>query len=304
MGKCQCLKSNGQQCTRQASSKTGQDQKYCWQHQKCIKPISTSTLPPITSSIPIPTPKPIPPSTAIKMPAKTWDELKSRYNLTGDMIDVLSKSPIGFKAYDLTLPNFMKIIEPLLWSYRKYHIPLTIASNSESKLALNIMINQSYGGLGWKPVETWDELENRYTMLDKHLWVVIGDMIIGGPTPANLLKIIPSLIKNMKTFAQKLHMDAIGKTEKMLIEISEANGGLPWKLTNNLSEWLPLHGLEKYFPDEKELKVDPTLPLMAQLEAVADQLDPVIKKMLIVSAINRDKFLAAVMYVNTIAVSH
>src|SRR5438128_2094085 len=35
MTRCQCLKNDGRKCTRMASTKTGDDPLYCWQHQKC-----------------------------------------------------------------------------------------------------------------------------------------------------------------------------------------------------------------------------------------------------------------------------
>lgn len=38
MVRCQCLKADGQQCTRDVSNKPSQNILYCWQHQKCQKP--------------------------------------------------------------------------------------------------------------------------------------------------------------------------------------------------------------------------------------------------------------------------
>ena len=35
MPRCLCLKLNGQQCSRDASDKIGQDDRFCWQHQSC-----------------------------------------------------------------------------------------------------------------------------------------------------------------------------------------------------------------------------------------------------------------------------
>ena len=37
MVQCQCIKDNGQKCTRDVSKKTGHNPLYCWQHQKCKK---------------------------------------------------------------------------------------------------------------------------------------------------------------------------------------------------------------------------------------------------------------------------
>ena len=35
MVRCQCLKIDGMQCSRDGSSKTGQNPNYCYQHQNC-----------------------------------------------------------------------------------------------------------------------------------------------------------------------------------------------------------------------------------------------------------------------------
>ena len=37
MIRCSCTKNDGQQCTRDASEKLGQNQQFCWQHQKCVQ---------------------------------------------------------------------------------------------------------------------------------------------------------------------------------------------------------------------------------------------------------------------------
>jgi hypothetical protein len=37
MTRCICYKSDGSQCTRETSTKAGQNPLYCWQHQKCAK---------------------------------------------------------------------------------------------------------------------------------------------------------------------------------------------------------------------------------------------------------------------------
>lgn len=36
MAICQCIKANGQQCTREVSTKIGTNHNFCWQHQNCI----------------------------------------------------------------------------------------------------------------------------------------------------------------------------------------------------------------------------------------------------------------------------
>src|SRR5438105_2525862 len=44
MTQCHCLKTDGTPCTREASTKSTDDPKFCWQHQNCQKesPITTS----------------------------------------------------------------------------------------------------------------------------------------------------------------------------------------------------------------------------------------------------------------------
>jgi len=37
MVRCHCLRTNGQQCAREASTQTGLNPLYCWQHQNCKK---------------------------------------------------------------------------------------------------------------------------------------------------------------------------------------------------------------------------------------------------------------------------
>src|SRR6185503_15977718 len=39
MPRCQCIKNDGKQCSRDASIKSGQDDRFCWQHQKCSSPL-------------------------------------------------------------------------------------------------------------------------------------------------------------------------------------------------------------------------------------------------------------------------
>ena len=38
MTQCLCLKTDGKQCSREASKKSDKNGIYCWQHQKCLKP--------------------------------------------------------------------------------------------------------------------------------------------------------------------------------------------------------------------------------------------------------------------------
>lgn len=42
MVQCSCAKSNGSQCTRDASIKTGDNLQFCWQHQKCKQLVVSS----------------------------------------------------------------------------------------------------------------------------------------------------------------------------------------------------------------------------------------------------------------------
>ncbi len=46
MSSCQCLKSNGQPCTRTVSYKTGHNSLYCWQHQSCTSQVSNPIIVP------------------------------------------------------------------------------------------------------------------------------------------------------------------------------------------------------------------------------------------------------------------
>ena len=46
MVKCQCLKTDNQPCTRDASTQLGNNPMYCWQHQKCQKSIQQTQLGP------------------------------------------------------------------------------------------------------------------------------------------------------------------------------------------------------------------------------------------------------------------
>jgi hypothetical protein len=39
MPRCLCIKNDGQQCTREAIKKSGQNPQFCWQHQKCQKKV-------------------------------------------------------------------------------------------------------------------------------------------------------------------------------------------------------------------------------------------------------------------------
>lgn len=70
MTQCQCLKANGQQCTREAS-KTLAHKNFCYQHQECKNMISNSMpiITPLTESKTTTTPLPIPimPATESKM---------------------------------------------------------------------------------------------------------------------------------------------------------------------------------------------------------------------------------------------
>lgn len=63
--KCTCLKSDGQRCTREASTKVNDKHNYCWQHQNCKSSIPLQPLPtkrpPAVPLQPLPAPtKPLP----------------------------------------------------------------------------------------------------------------------------------------------------------------------------------------------------------------------------------------------------
>ena len=44
MTKCSCLKPDGKQCTRVASTKSGHNPLFCWQHQKCAGTIAGAPI--------------------------------------------------------------------------------------------------------------------------------------------------------------------------------------------------------------------------------------------------------------------
>ena len=44
MNRCQCIKNNGQQCTRYVTTKPGQNQQFCWQHQNCSALVENSPI--------------------------------------------------------------------------------------------------------------------------------------------------------------------------------------------------------------------------------------------------------------------
>lgn len=54
MTQCQCIKSDGKQCSRDASTKAGMNPLYCWQHQNCTTPTSGLSL---QKPVPRPTPR-------------------------------------------------------------------------------------------------------------------------------------------------------------------------------------------------------------------------------------------------------
>jgi hypothetical protein len=52
MVQCQCIKTDGKKCTREVSTKAGDNHMYCWQHQKCPTGLTGSTGP--TGKLPKP----------------------------------------------------------------------------------------------------------------------------------------------------------------------------------------------------------------------------------------------------------
>lgn len=45
MARCQCIKNNGQQCIRDASTKIGHNPLCWWQHQNCCSSILSKKIP-------------------------------------------------------------------------------------------------------------------------------------------------------------------------------------------------------------------------------------------------------------------
>jgi hypothetical protein len=52
-GQCSCIKSDGKQCTRNASKKDGHNQSFCWQHQKCTNIKSHEPVTQMTQVTPV-----------------------------------------------------------------------------------------------------------------------------------------------------------------------------------------------------------------------------------------------------------
>ena len=57
--RCHCIKNDGEQCMRDASTKTGQHALYCWQHQKCKKNFFTTKKTLSSQKKPVSSPKKI-----------------------------------------------------------------------------------------------------------------------------------------------------------------------------------------------------------------------------------------------------
>lgn len=77
MSRCQCMKSDGNQCGREASQKPGTNPKFCWQHQTCDKtsPIQkTQVKQPIRVKQPIPLKQP----TQVKQPIPVKQQIPVR----------------------------------------------------------------------------------------------------------------------------------------------------------------------------------------------------------------------------------
>ncbi len=70
MTQCQCLKTDGQQCNRQTSTKLTDNSHFCWQHQKCQTQISISVNP--IKSITLPKVSPLPSSRQLQKLSGTY----------------------------------------------------------------------------------------------------------------------------------------------------------------------------------------------------------------------------------------
>src|SRR5437016_10755421 len=81
MVQCQCLKSNGKQCTRDASIKLGDNSLFCWQHQKCQKSV-----------------EPIPPTIKKPLPLKVTKEPIPLKVVTEPVLPKVIKKPIPLKV--------------------------------------------------------------------------------------------------------------------------------------------------------------------------------------------------------------
>src|SRR5437870_1440988 len=99
-----------------------------------LKPsqISVASVPP---SVPVSTP-----TSTSKLPAKTWDELKERYDLGGTTFGNLGASYVGYKPYDFTLPTFILELIQSKGLFLAEQTLLQLASDNERKLATDLVL--------------------------------------------------------------------------------------------------------------------------------------------------------------------
>jgi hypothetical protein len=110
MSPCLCLKSNGQQCSRDSSKKAGTNAKYCWQHQTCQSTVNTHMqVPPTKPQVP-PTKPQVPPTKPHVAKKENRHQKVNLKTIKGNEIRTLIKSGLGYldsKYGDIPLDDYL-----------------------------------------------------------------------------------------------------------------------------------------------------------------------------------------------------
>ena len=75
--RCICLKTDGKQCTRDVSHKSGDDSSLCWQHQKCQKKVQQKVPQKVSQKVPQKIPQKVPQKVLQKVPQKAKNKAKN-----------------------------------------------------------------------------------------------------------------------------------------------------------------------------------------------------------------------------------
>jgi hypothetical protein len=108
MAICQCIKNNGQKCTRETSTKIGDNSKFCWQHQKCnniyggetkVAPVRQTQSVPVkqTQSAPVRLPAPVP---ILVVDLKTSEKNGALLLLINEFITKIKNMSYANECYD------------------------------------------------------------------------------------------------------------------------------------------------------------------------------------------------------------
>ncbi|AYV78764.1 MAG: hypothetical protein Edafosvirus31_4 [Edafosvirus sp.] len=237
--------------------------------------------------------------TNITAPATTWEELQSRYELGLDSHLGRLLQSMGYQPYDFTLPNLVDSLDMKGLSNDQIN-KIRNANIAEQELAINYLTANSYAGPGWKPITKIDELPRRYTM-DKVLFQQLEPVMRNNSSlmvqkPTDTIKLLPGL-----TPPQIFHVKVLTTPEQTLMKFlsKQTNKEIEWKPTNNVNEWFRLHNLENIL-NENPIIMSPE-PLYKQLRNYSDRLPSQIYKRKIDDAIEEDRILLPIFYVNTIS---